>query len=148
MYAKLLSRLRHYRHNKLLAFTEFVIYSLSAKYFKAKRKDWKDMQLKYLSNTLNYAKKHTIYYKRLLSHINITPQNALEVLKELPLTDKNTITEEGRNIYSDKISDTWDNWANTGGSTGEPLHFPSYHTKLQLEGIHQMMLYQEMGISA
>ena len=147
MYAKLLSRLRHYRHNKLLAFTEFVIYSLSAKYFKAKRRDWKDMQLKYLSNTLNYAKKHTIYYKSLLSHINITPQNALEVLERLPLIDKKTIREEGRTLYSDRITDPWDNWANTGGSTGEPLRFPSHHTKLQFEGIHEMMLYQKMGIS-
>ena len=63
----------------------------------------------------------------------------------LPLSNKKIIREKGNTIYSDEINQASTYWVNTGGSTGEPLHFPFLKIGKDLELIHQMMLYKTMG---
>lgn len=105
-------------------------------------------QRKSLYQLLQYVKLHNPYYNKLLCRQNITYKNVFTILKDLPLLSKETIKQEGNNIYDKKITKSWSNWRNTGGSTGEPLYFPILYLKNILfdrELIHQAYLFSKMG---
>lgn len=102
-------------------------------------------QYRMLSELLCYAQLHSQYYYHLLQNKEITMDNCMSILKDLPLLSKLEIRENGFNIYSDEISSEWGGWLNTGGSTGEPLCFPSKLNGISLELVHQQMLYSKMG---
>ena len=120
------------------------VYKL-AKKFLSDKSQWKSIQESNLMDILDYANKHSKYYHAIacgLKHGNISKH--LEV-RSYPLLDKHIILREGRNIYSDEITDDWKIWLNTGGSTGEPLHFPALYHGMPWEAIAQMMMYITMG---
>lgn len=98
-----------------------------------------------LSFFLNYAKEHSQYYGNLLKKEIITEDECINILKRLPLSNKQIIRRKRKEIYSDEINKTSTYWVNTGGSTGEPLHFPFLKIGKNWEHIHQMMLYKTMG---
>lgn len=145
MFDKFIKILRRYREKGILPFVENTYYCILACFFLLTRKLWPTWQRFLLRNTLKYAREHSHFYSILLKNQRITSSTVAELLSTLPLSNKELINREHNNIYSDQIGNTWDNWSNTGGSTGAPFCFPSKHTKLQLEGIHQMMLYLKMG---
>ena len=108
------------------------------------------IQRKSLKRLLLYVKEHNKYFSKLLQGKDITTKNAIDILHELPLLSKEIIKQQGKNIYNDNITGNWKNWRNTGGSTGEPLHFPVYYQKsffFDRELIHQAYLYRKMGCS-
>lgn len=102
-------------------------------------------QRKLLTDFLLYVQSHSPYYKELLLAKKITQENCINVINSLPLCSKELIRENCSRIYSDEIGTNWMNWLNTGGSTGEPLHFPIKSRDVDFEQVHQMMLYLEMG---
>lgn len=102
-------------------------------------------QKRLLAKLLRYAQLHSEYYACLLQQKNISPENCMTILKTLPILTKKEIRENSFKIYSDEISSEWSFWQNTGGSTGEPLHFPCKSYGVSLELIHQYMLYTKMG---
>ena len=119
-------------------------------YYRAKRllnkkERWHNIQVEELVRILNYARKHCPYYSQLLNERVIDKTNAIDVLHCLPVLDKTIIRTE--KVQSDEISAKWRNWANTGGSTGEPLRFPRKGAPIpkRWEHINQMMLYILMG---
>lgn len=146
MYDKFIKILRGYRDKEILCIIENTYYLIVACFFLSIKRYWPKLQRYFLSNTLKYAKCHSHFYSELLKNKVIKPSTALEILSTLPISDKELINRERDKIYSDQIGDSWDNWANTGGSTGDPFCFPSKHTRLQFEGVHQMMLYLKMGV--
>lgn len=110
----------------------------------------KSLQRNSLKHLLLYVKEHNNYFSKLLQGKDITTKNAIDILHELPLLSKDIIKQQGKNIYNDNITEDWKNWRNTGGSTGEPLHFPIYYQKsffFDRELIHQAYLYKKMGCS-
>lgn len=110
-----------------------------------RKRDWPNLQRKRLVNILRYAQKHSPYYHDLLKQIAITEKNIFDVLGSVPSLSKEIIQKENYNIYSNEITKDWASWRNTGGSTGEPLKFPSLASPFYMEDICQMMLYQHMG---
>lgn len=115
-----------------------------SKRFLANPEIWKKYQLNKLTTILSYAQQHCTYYKRIIRG-KVDTSNSITLLKSLPLLDKNIIRHQEKNVYSDEITDNWKVWLNTGGSTGEPLHFPALYKGLPVEGVCQMMLYMKMG---
>lgn len=109
------------------------------------RKDIEQEQRQLLTDYLLYVQEHSSYYGELLANKAITIENCISVINSLPLCSKGLIRKMGTAIYSDEIGDNWNGWLNTGGSTGEPLHFPIKSANIDLEQIHQMMLYLDMG---
>lgn len=147
LYQNLVKHVKKYRKTILFAKVEYCIYYFYTLKFYRKRQQWVELQHIFLSQILNYAKIHSPYYSRILKDQVIIPNNADTVLKQIPLSNKDLINKEKYNIYSDEIGKDWSNWTNTGGSTGDPLYFPSMHTAMPLEGIHEMMLYRLMKIN-
>lgn len=131
--------------NPFVNFFSTLYFYFEAKDYLRTKCRWKDVQIKELTKILLYAKKHTSYFGRILENTQITNRNAKQILKELPLLDKNTIRNENANIISDEITDNWPIILNTGGSTGEPLAFPALYKGKHFENINQMMLYIRMG---
>lgn len=130
---------------KLLAYLyEPLCYRRSQKYL-IHKESWVSIQKQELAEILNYANRHCEYYHQFLDGKSITASNAITILKTLPLLDKNIIRTH--KVHSDEITPEWKNWANTGGSTGEPLKFPrkGAHKSKRWEHINQMMLYIKMG---
>lgn len=78
---------------------------------------------------------------------NINLENCINVVNDLPLCSKELIRKNCNTIYSTEIGDDWEDWLNTGGSTGEPLRFPIKSRNINIEQVHQMMLYLDMGWS-
>lgn len=110
----------------------------------------RSLQRRFLKQLLFYVKEHNPYYGKILQGKAISSKNAIKTLKSLPLLSKEIIQEEGRGIYSDIITENWENWRNTGGSTGNPLCFPVFYLKnffFDKELIHQAYLYNMMGCS-
>ncbi len=102
--------------------------------------------LQRLSFVLNYAKDHTDYYNGLLKEKTINTDNCVEILKSLPVLNKSIIREKTNSIYSDEIDLENCKWANTGGSTGEPLYFPRAYSNFLCENINQYhLLHKLMG---
>lgn len=122
--------------------TKFYIQAL---YLTIAKRKWYRIQEARLVSLLRYAQKHSQYYRELIGPIEISHGNALEVLRSMPSLTKEIIQKDTYSIYSDEITKNWDSWRNTGGSTGEPLKFPSLASPFYMEDICQMMLYQHMG---
>lgn len=72
-------------------------------------------------------------------------ENCIIVIASLPLISKEIIRKYTNMIYSDEVDSNCEGWLNTGGSTGEPLRFPLKTQGVDLEQVHQMMLYLDMG---
>lgn len=111
-----------------------------------RKKNIEQEQRKLLTDYLLYVQKHSPYYRKLLFDKNITINNCVDVINSLPFCTKELIRKKGETMYADIVRDDW-GWLNTGGSTGEPLHFPVKSANIDLEQIHQMMLYLDMGWS-
>lgn len=111
----------------------------------SQRDEWLNMQSRYLSNLLNYAQKHSKYYWMHIGDQKVTPDTAVSVLKTLPLLSKDIIREREFSIYSDEINKRWKTWANTGGSTGEPLKFPRKNGNPMCEAICQWITYNYLN---
>lgn len=109
-----------------------------AKKFLNHPETWKQWQLAKLTAMLSYAQRHCTYYRKYIVG-EVRMDNSMEIIKSLPLLDKNIIRHQEKNVYSDEITDNWKVWLNTGGSTGEPLHFPALYKGLPVEGVCQMI---------
>lgn len=135
---------RYLRTNSSIQWLYMKYMQYYAKKFLNHPETWKQWQLAKLTTMLSYAQRHCAYYKK---HIvgEVRMDNSMEIIKSLPLLDKNIIRYQEKYIYSDEITDNWNVWLNTGGSTGEPLHFPALYRGLHVEGVCQMMLYMKMG---
>lgn len=121
---------------------EMYVWGQAKRYNEAKN-NWKFVQEQNLKEILGYAVLHCPYYQGLYGMRQVNEPKTL--LKSLPLLDKQTILNVGGQIYSDIITEDWNLWLNTGGSTGNPLHFPALYTSKPWENICQMMLYMQMG---
>ena len=64
----------------------FALASNRAKDIMSKREEWQNMQRQYLSNLLNYARKHSKYYWMHIGDQEVTPDTAVSILKTLPLS--------------------------------------------------------------
>ncbi len=117
---------------------------LQAERFLKDESHWLKYQKESLHELLTYARKHSQYYKQIIPSEFLKGGNIIGVLKSLPLLSKDIIREEQYIIFSDEVKPET-RWANTGGSTGEPLRFPVISSGKELERICQAMLYQKMG---
>lgn len=114
-------------------------------FYEEKEHLWPTIQKEYLYELLSYARKHTLYYKGMIPE-DFDCANSIEVLKKLPFLTKDIIRVQDYRIYSDELKTKKHGWANTGGSTGEPLRFPTLYSNHDMEIVCQMMLYKMMGI--
>lgn len=80
-------------------------------------------QKKILVRILKSAAKNVPFYNTLLSNIEINTSNCFDVLYSLPIICKSDL-RNCKNRIAKYVDDTWPSWHNTGGSTGQPLHFP------------------------
>ena len=110
----------------------------------AERGNWGQMQRQWLADILNYARNNSAYYCKYIND-DITPDTAADVLKTLPLLTKDIIRKEQAGIYSKEITAGWSDWANTGGSTGEPLKFPRKCSNIWNEPICQFITYSYLN---
>lgn len=133
------------KNNSVLNTILFTISKEKAERLLSVRDEWEKIQNERLADILNYAKVHSCYYQALLAPTKITPQEAVKVLKSLPLLTKSIIREQYFDIFSDTISPSWKIWGNTGGSTGEPLKFPRLCNRMWNEMIHQYYTYKYLG---
>ena len=123
---------------------EPLCYIRALKYLR-KRHSWRNIQYEELFDILNYSRTHSFYFKKILESKIIDKDNPVSVLQTLPLLDKTIIRTE--KVQSDEITEGWEKWSNTGGSTGEPLRFPKKGTgkRNRWEHLNQMMLFIKMG---
>ena len=124
-----------------LAYEFFVLRNANS--YLANKGQWKAVQEDNLRKILGYACEHTSYFKGVYSANQV--ENPRKLLASLPLMDKALIRQMGGGIFSNEITKDWALWLNTGGSTGEPLHFPALYKSKPWEPIAQMMLYRQMG---
>lgn len=129
---------------RVLYFIGYIKVAQKADWFANNEFQWSVIQKGFLCELLNYARNHTKYYKELITN-NVDFSNCTDVLEKLPYLTKDTIREQRESIYSDEIEISNIRWANTGGSTGEPLRFPVLEKGYSKEHICQMLLYHEMG---
>ena len=94
---------------------------------------------------LQYAIKHSAFFKEKVGDISIDEDNVLFVLKKFPTITKQTIIDNKWYIFSDEVPHDFKYWRETGGSTGVPLKFPSFASSYYIEDVCQMMLYHMMG---
>lgn len=95
---------------------------------------------KYLYKILKYAYKNVPFYNLNYKILEgLTPYNVYDVIKKLPLLSKDIILKQKENIYVRGFNKSDFGWMNTGGSTGEPLSFP---TSYNYEQSHQKALYK------
>lgn len=81
------------------------------------------IQKEFLTRTLKLAAKHVPYYSQLLNGTDITTDNCVDVLKNLPTTEKKELRNNSSRVAK-YVDESWASWHNTGGSTGSPLKFP------------------------
>ena len=83
------------------------------------------MQLERLKQTLSQAKRHVPYWRELFSGMGFDPTelSSLSDLSTLPISTKATFREQGDRMISEQYSKGTLIPRQTGGSTGEPLHF-------------------------
>lgn len=94
----------------------------------------------YLYKILKHAYKNVPYYSANYKILEeLTPNNVYDVIKKLPLLSKDIILRQKENIYVKNFNKSEYGWMNTGGSTGEPLSFP---TSYNYEQPHQKALYK------
>lgn len=128
------------RHD--LTYFKFYVKGL---YYLMTRSNWKRTQRKELVKMLQYAIKHSAFFKEKVGDISINEDNVLSVLKKFPTITKQTIIDNKWNIFSDEVPHDFKYWRETGGSTGVPLKFPSFASSYYIEDVCQMMLYHMMG---
>lgn len=73
-----------------------------------------------LAALLTTAKNHVPYYRDLIRTSNITPENAPQVLAELPILTKPIIRQQQQRLVSERPGQRV-GWNTSGGSTGEPI---------------------------
>ena len=108
------------RHD--LTYFKFYVKGL---YYLMTRSNWKRTQRKELVKMLQYAIKHSAFFKEKVGEISINEDNVLSVLKKFPTITKQTIIDNKWNIFSDEVPHDFKYWRETGGSTGVPLKYPS-----------------------
>ncbi|MCR5187344.1 MAG: hypothetical protein K6C97_00305 [Treponema sp.] len=95
---------------------------------------------KHLYQILKYAYKNVPFYKQNYKELaKLNSQNVYQIVKTLPLLSKEIILSQKENIYKKNYKKENYGWMNTGGSTGEPLSFP---TSYNYEDYHQKALYE------
>jgi phenylacetate-CoA ligase len=105
--------------------------------------NFEEIQKKLLYKILIYSKDNIPYYSKILENILIEKNEVFNIIKQVPLLSKNIIREEKDRMFPvDFSSKVHKGWMNTGGSTGEPLLFPTYEN---MEAIHQYALYNLIG---
>lgn len=130
-------------HNSCI-YTLYVYWKVSRLYeLYLDKTKWRTIQRNELIKLLKYAQKHSKYFNTLIKD-NITIKNVNSIFNSLPLLDKEIIQREGENIFSKEINNKT-RWANTGGSTGEPLRFPTLTSCMPWELLNQFILYKKMG---
>lgn len=116
-------------------------------YSKIEEEQYPSIQRKFLVRQLRRAQKDVPFYQKLLKGKNITEENCFDILKSLPVIDKKALIEKGKDVYASYVDDNWKTWHNTGGSTGEPFHFPAGGNNrfdLSRELFCQALLYEKM----
>ena len=96
-----------------------------------------------LLNILQYAGKHTEYYKTLFEHIRYDP-SSLKYFKKIPLLDKEIIRDNYKGLVSDELLKMNFYKMNTGGSTGEPLEFLVSSIAGSIDKIHQEFMFKKI----
>lgn len=106
----------------------FIIGNLKTNYYRRRLLVEDGARLEYISrgylcSFLKFLKSKVPFYRELLRGSRITRKNAVEILKQLPVSTKNDIRED-HSRRAEFVGKDWPDWRNTGGSTGEPLSFP------------------------
>lgn len=81
-------------------------------------------QRKFLVRTLSNAALDVPFYKKLLNGKKVDISNCFALLYSLPIVSKSDLRNDKSRIAS-YVDNSWKSWHNTGGSTGQPLHFPT-----------------------
>lgn len=84
----------------------------------------KRIQKNFLVRTLKLAVHNVPYYSQMLNGTEITTNNCIDVLKNLPTTEKKDLRNNSSRVAK-YVDESWASWHNTGGSTGSPLKFPT-----------------------
>ena len=117
------------------------------RYLKVDKERYPEIQRKFLSQLLNNSRQHVPFYKKLLDGKVIDETICFEILRTLPIVDKGMI-RSNNSFISDVVDPNWKYWHNTGGSTGEPLRFPtggSGKSEVDREELCQAQLYMLMA---
>lgn len=103
--------------------------------------DLKESRNYKLLRILQYASKHTPFYRNLFQQAGFDPSN-LKDFGKIPFLNKATIRNHWNELISDEI-DSMDTYRmNTGGSTGEPLEFMVARFAGLIDRVHQEFVYR------
>lgn len=95
------------------------------KYLRVQPKDYITVQNAELCRLLTFACKYVPAYQSITEEFgDINEHNSLKILKSFPLLSKADIISNPALYRANFVDEKWPNWHNTGGSTGNPLHFP------------------------
>lgn len=117
------------------------------KYLNIPEEKYPQIQRTFLTRQLRRAQKNVPFYRKLLKGQKITNENCFEILSQLPIMTKQDLRTLGSNVYASFVDKNWRKWFNTGGSTGEPFHFPiGGNSQFELKGelFCQAQLYTRM----
>lgn len=100
----------------------------------------KNLTEKKLTEVLKVAYKYVPFYRQYDFLKNVSKKNCFEMLEKLPLSDKEFIFKNEKNLRHKKMfHEDYQYWSSTGGSTGKPLLFPKSYIP---EGEHQIALIE------
>ena len=89
------------------------------------REEIREWQEKQLQRVVNQAYNHTVYWRRIFDERGLKPEDirTLSDLQKLPILTKDEIRAHYDEIVPDNITSIKHRKGQTGGTTGEPMHF-------------------------
>ncbi len=101
-------------------------------------------QVSRLAATLRNAYTHCRYYRNLFDDVGFSPGKP-EDFRKIPLLDKATVRSRASELVADNLRAINHQMWKTGGSTGEPLHFPLSYVASRIDQAHYEFTYDCMG---
>ena len=98
----------------------------------------------HLKAILRYAARHCPYYRDLFRSHGLRPEDPT-AFTSLPLLDRRIIRQHYARLISDRLTSIEHYLDKTGGSTGEPLVFPTTVDVGEVATLHHEFLYRQHG---
>jgi phenylacetate-CoA ligase len=124
------------------AIDAFYLHHLRQYHQKSKQYDFDPVREKRLATMLVYAYSNCPFYKERFDSADFDLRDPLECFKRISTIDKAAVRKNTERMISSRLNYLFFDMRNTGGSTGEPLEFPSDSFR---DVIHQKFLFKYMG---
>jgi phenylacetate-CoA ligase len=122
-----LYNLLEYRKRHGGKYKQWMEYYRSAQHLS--RSELEERQAEFLRDFVNYARQHSLYYKRLFQKIGLPDNWSMNDFYTIPVLSKEDIYKNGQEIFTISAKDGWP--AKTGGTTGMSLQVIYHLNDLQ-----------------